>query len=144
MIPCQSIFGITNFDVAPDDWRFAVIMVGICVPFFLLTLLLLTRKGMELLKKMFKLTRQLVQTDPDNIRQLLNQGPLHNNQQSQSTPPVGGRRGALRRLTSFSVRTGSGLDDPLRPPGSPWSLLGKKRRREFDLEAQKVEESQIS
>jgi hypothetical protein len=40
----QSVFGITNFEFGDRDWQFIVIMVAVCVPFFLLIFLLRTHK----------------------------------------------------------------------------------------------------
>ncbi len=36
------VFGITTLDVRPTDWRFAVTLVAVCVPFFVLILVLQT------------------------------------------------------------------------------------------------------
>ncbi|KAH8886482.1 hypothetical protein GQ53DRAFT_657891 [Thozetella sp. PMI_491] len=47
-----SVFGITEFTIAADDWRFPVTMVSVCVPFFLLILVLQTRSGMDATKKL--------------------------------------------------------------------------------------------
>ncbi len=47
-----SVFGITQFDISADNWRFPVTMVSVCVPFFLLILVLQTRAGMDLAKKL--------------------------------------------------------------------------------------------
>ncbi|KAK0625298.1 hypothetical protein B0T17DRAFT_492557 [Bombardia bombarda] len=46
-----SVFGITTFDISAEDWRFPVTMVAVCVPFFLLIVMLQTRAGMEWVKK---------------------------------------------------------------------------------------------
>ncbi len=46
----QSVFGITNFDISPNDWRFPVTMVAICLPFFFFILVVQTNTGMKLLR----------------------------------------------------------------------------------------------
>ncbi|KAJ9148616.1 GTPase-activator protein for ras-like GTPase containing protein [Pleurostoma richardsiae] len=46
-----SVFGITEFTISASDWRFPVTMVAVCIPFFLLILILQTRAGMEAVKK---------------------------------------------------------------------------------------------
>ncbi|KAK2020602.1 hypothetical protein LX32DRAFT_647243 [Colletotrichum zoysiae] len=43
-----SVFGITEFTISPQDWRFAVTMVCVCVPFILALILLQTRAGYSL------------------------------------------------------------------------------------------------
>ncbi|KAK4242903.1 hypothetical protein C8A03DRAFT_39848 [Achaetomium macrosporum] len=41
------VFGITTFDITTKDWRFPVTMVSVCIPFFILILVLQTRAAME-------------------------------------------------------------------------------------------------
>ncbi|KAL0939562.1 GTPase-activator protein for ras-like GTPase containing protein [Colletotrichum truncatum] len=48
-----SVFGITEFDIPPQNWRFAVTMVCVCVPFILALILLQTRAGYSLAKHTF-------------------------------------------------------------------------------------------
>ncbi|KAK4111581.1 hypothetical protein N656DRAFT_141307 [Canariomyces notabilis] len=36
------VFGITEFDISPEDWRFAVTLVSVCIPFFILILVLVS------------------------------------------------------------------------------------------------------
>ncbi|KAL2023739.1 hypothetical protein VTK56DRAFT_1453 [Thermocarpiscus australiensis] len=45
------VFGITTFDIPADDWRFPVTMVSVCIPFFVLILVLQTRAAMEALRR---------------------------------------------------------------------------------------------
>ncbi|KLU84750.1 hypothetical protein MAPG_03786 [Magnaporthiopsis poae ATCC 64411] len=47
-----SVFGITEFNISPDDWRFATTMVCVCVPFFVLIVVLQTQAGMEMCKRL--------------------------------------------------------------------------------------------
>ncbi|KAK3942007.1 hypothetical protein QBC46DRAFT_83929 [Diplogelasinospora grovesii] len=46
-----SVFGITTFNISAEDWRFPVTMVSVCIPFFLLILILQTRAGMDAIKR---------------------------------------------------------------------------------------------
>ncbi|KAK1979665.1 hypothetical protein LZ30DRAFT_596412 [Colletotrichum cereale] len=48
-----SVFGITEFTIPPHDWRFAVTMVCVCVPFILALILLQTRAGYSLARHTF-------------------------------------------------------------------------------------------
>jgi len=43
----QSVFGITELPIPPSDWRFPVVMVSVCVPFFTIIIVLQTRAGMN-------------------------------------------------------------------------------------------------
>ncbi len=48
------VFGITTLDVSPTDWRFAVTLVAVCVPFFVLILVLQTpAAAMDLVRRGF-------------------------------------------------------------------------------------------
>ncbi|KAM0324841.1 hypothetical protein ACHAQA_007807 [Verticillium albo-atrum] len=47
-----SVFGITEFTIPPSDWRFAITMVCVCVPFILLLILLQTRTGYSLFQRL--------------------------------------------------------------------------------------------
>ncbi|KAF4453516.1 hypothetical protein F53441_3829 [Fusarium austroafricanum] len=47
-----SVFGMTVFTISPDDWRFALTMVLVCVPFMLLITLLQTRSFGLLVRKL--------------------------------------------------------------------------------------------
>jgi hypothetical protein len=47
----QGVFGITTFDVSVTDWRFPVTLVSVCIPFFILILVLQTRAAMDLVRK---------------------------------------------------------------------------------------------
>lgn len=38
-------------EIPPTDWRFAVIMVSVCIPFFILTSVLQTHAGMSLVER---------------------------------------------------------------------------------------------
>ncbi|KAM0278788.1 hypothetical protein ACHAQH_004979 [Verticillium albo-atrum] len=46
-----SVFGITEFTIPPSDFRFALTMVLVCVPFILLLILLQTRTGYSLFQR---------------------------------------------------------------------------------------------
>jgi hypothetical protein len=48
----QSIFGINTMQLTVHDWEFPTIMVIVCVPFFLLIFLLMTRRGMEAVRRL--------------------------------------------------------------------------------------------
>ncbi|OLN96068.1 hypothetical protein CCHL11_03181 [Colletotrichum chlorophyti] len=48
-----SVFGITEFTIPAQDWRFAVTMVCVCVPFIVVLILLQTRAGYVLAKHAF-------------------------------------------------------------------------------------------
>ncbi|OHW99619.1 CorA Mg2+ transport-like protein [Colletotrichum incanum] len=48
-----SVFGITEFTIPAQDWRFPVTMVCVCVPFILALILLQTRAGYSLAKHTF-------------------------------------------------------------------------------------------
>ncbi|KAF9873510.1 GTPase-activator protein for ras-like GTPase containing protein [Colletotrichum karsti] len=48
-----SVFGITEFTISPQDWRFAVTMVCVCVPFIIALILLQTRAGYSLARYTF-------------------------------------------------------------------------------------------
>lgn len=41
-----------TFTISPTDWRFAVTMVAVCVPFFILIFVLQTHAGMSLYKRL--------------------------------------------------------------------------------------------
>ncbi|KAK4192221.1 hypothetical protein QBC35DRAFT_373917 [Podospora australis] len=45
------VFGITTFDISAEDWRFPVTMVSVCIPFFILILVLQTRAAMMMVRK---------------------------------------------------------------------------------------------
>lgn len=47
----QSVFGIQTFTIRVEDWRFLATMLGVCIPFFVLILVLQTRPAMEAVKK---------------------------------------------------------------------------------------------
>ncbi|KAL8376027.1 hypothetical protein RB595_007235 [Gaeumannomyces hyphopodioides] len=47
-----SVFGITNFDLSPKDWQFVTTMLCVCVPFFVLIVVLQTQAGMEMCKRL--------------------------------------------------------------------------------------------
>ncbi|KAK3319918.1 hypothetical protein B0T19DRAFT_274589 [Cercophora scortea] len=46
---------MTAFDISASDWRFPVTMLSVCVPFFLLILILQTRTGLGAVKKFGRL-----------------------------------------------------------------------------------------
>ncbi|GKT55688.1 LOW QUALITY PROTEIN: GTPase-activator protein for Ras-like GTPase containing protein [Colletotrichum tofieldiae] len=48
-----SVFGMTEFTIPAQDWRFPVTMVCVCVPFILALILLQTRAGYSLAKHTF-------------------------------------------------------------------------------------------
>ncbi|KAJ0160993.1 hypothetical protein CTA2_6964 [Colletotrichum tanaceti] len=48
-----SVFGITEFTIPAQDWRFPVTMVCVCVPFILALILLQTRAGYSLARHTF-------------------------------------------------------------------------------------------
>ncbi|KXH51869.1 hypothetical protein CSIM01_10755 [Colletotrichum simmondsii] len=48
-----SVFGITEFTISPEDWRFPVTMVCVCVPFIVALILLQTRAGYSLARHTF-------------------------------------------------------------------------------------------
>lgn len=51
--PChKSVFGMQTFTISPTDWRFAVTMVAVCVPFFILIFVLQTHAGMSLYRRL--------------------------------------------------------------------------------------------
>ncbi|KXX80744.1 hypothetical protein MMYC01_203827 [Madurella mycetomatis] len=45
------VFGITTFDISATDWRFPVTMVSVCIPFFVLVLVLQTRAAMQMVRR---------------------------------------------------------------------------------------------
>lgn len=106
-----SVFGITEFTISANDWRFPVTMVSVCVPFFLLIFILQTRAGMRAIKALgdfiegnlgrwsdrsrsrherrLQLQQQLVQAAESQQLQL--------QQQQAATSAAGRRRMSLRR-----------------------------------------------
>lgn len=42
---------MNNMEIAPDDWRFVVTMIGVCVPFFVLIFIMQTHIGMSLFRR---------------------------------------------------------------------------------------------
>ena len=46
----QGVFGITTLTIPASDWRFPVTLVSVCIPFFVLILVLQTRAAMELVR----------------------------------------------------------------------------------------------
>jgi hypothetical protein len=46
------VFGITELHIPATDWRFAVTMVAVCIPFMILVFLLQTRLFTRMLRKM--------------------------------------------------------------------------------------------
>lgn len=48
----QSVFGMQTFTISPTDWRFAVTMIAVCVPFFILIFVLQTHAGMSLYRRL--------------------------------------------------------------------------------------------
>ncbi|KAJ4387895.1 hypothetical protein N0V93_008498 [Gnomoniopsis smithogilvyi] len=47
-----SVYGMQAFTIPPNDWRFAVTMVVVCVPFFVLIFVLQTHAGMSLYRRL--------------------------------------------------------------------------------------------
>lgn len=47
----QGVFGITTLTISPTDWRFPVTLVSVCIPFFILIMVLQTRAAMEAVRK---------------------------------------------------------------------------------------------
>jgi hypothetical protein len=64
----KSVFGMTEFHFPADDWRFPLVMICVCVPFFLLILALFTRTGMKLIKMFGAWVDSLF--NPDRVRRL--------------------------------------------------------------------------
>lgn len=107
----KSVFGITEFTISADDWRFPVTMVSVCVPFFLLIFILQTRAGMRAIKALgdfiegnlgrwsdrsrsrherrLQLQQQLVQAAESQ--------QLQQQQQAATSSSAGRRRMSLRR-----------------------------------------------
>ncbi|KAK1831254.1 hypothetical protein QBC39DRAFT_372136 [Podospora conica] len=46
-----SVFGIQTFTIRVEDWQFMATMLGVCIPFFVLILVLQTRPAMEMVRK---------------------------------------------------------------------------------------------
>ena len=56
----QGVFSITTLNIDYRDWRFAVTMVAVCVPFFFLIFVLQTRVGIDTAKKAGQLLNKKV------------------------------------------------------------------------------------
>ncbi|POS71483.1 hypothetical protein DHEL01_v210118 [Diaporthe helianthi] len=99
-----SVFGITEFTISADDWRFPVTMVGVCVPFFLLIFVLQTRAGMRAVRQIGDLIEGQVGRWSDGSlsrheRRLQLQQQLLQAAESQAAAVGGRRRMGLRRGT---------------------------------------------
>jgi len=55
-----SVFGITQFEISEKDWRFAVTMVSVCIPFFLLIVILQTQAAMQAVRRSGLVVRRWV------------------------------------------------------------------------------------
>lgn len=51
LTPSQGIFGMELINIAPTDWRFSVMMVSVCIPFFIVIFVIQTHAGMSLVKR---------------------------------------------------------------------------------------------
>ena len=69
----QGVFGITALEIPVTDWRFSVTLVSVCIPFFLLILVLQTHAAMNAVRKcgLFVETcfQRLLGPPPDHRRQ---------------------------------------------------------------------------
>ncbi|TQN73200.1 hypothetical protein CSHISOI_02280 [Colletotrichum shisoi] len=88
-----SVFGITEFTIPAQDWRFPVTMVCVCVPFILALILLQTRAGYSLARHTFAAL-----TWP--FRLLANDGAGDTFPPAIAMPAVEARPRRKRRLTS--------------------------------------------
>lgn len=109
----KSVFGITEFTISADDWRFPVTMVAVCVPFFLLTFILQTRAGMRAVKKLGDFVEGNMGRWNDHSRsrherrvQLQQQLVQAAEQQQQAPSLAAGRR---RRISLGKVKGGGNL-----------------------------------
>ncbi|KAE9572380.1 hypothetical protein CGCF415_v008555 [Colletotrichum fructicola] len=112
-----SVFGITEFTISPQDWRFAVTMVCVCVPFLIALIMLQTRAGYSLAKHTFAAFIW-------PFRYFIDTGTDDKIPPSVTMPPTETRPRRKRRLTSR------------RPPATPpdgtetqASWIGKLFRR---------------
>ncbi|KAK7745892.1 hypothetical protein SLS53_002611 [Cytospora paraplurivora] len=103
----KSVFGITEFTISANDWRFPVTMVSVCVPFFLLIFILQTRAGMRGVRRVGDLLERVLGRlrgrgrDGDERRLQLQQQLVQAAESKRSVvSPGGGRRGKMRRRVS--------------------------------------------
>ncbi|KAJ0114398.1 hypothetical protein J7T55_010787 [Diaporthe amygdali] len=135
-----SVFGITEFTISADDWRFPVTMVGVCVPFFLLIFILQTRGGMRAVRKIgdfieANMGRWSDRSRSRHERRLQLQQQLMQAAESQASA-VGGkrrmslRRGTKRRKTGIAGPQASGVINgvsvPVQQKGKWWVRLRGK------------------
>ncbi|WYZ34216.1 hypothetical protein EsH8_I_000492 [Colletotrichum jinshuiense] len=137
-----SVFGITEFTIPAEDWRFPVTMVCVCVPFVVLLILLQTRAG-------YSLAKHALAALAWPFRSFVNSGaeePLFPPTASVHAAEVKPRR--KRRLTSRrppaphasqpkqqQQQQQEGLDAGQRPwtSWSPWWRKRRRRRRRSNM-----------
>lgn len=90
----QSVFGMTEFSIPATDWRFAVTMVLVCVPFMLLISILQTRSFGLLLTKLSAIAALPRRLIAFILRRGLQEGEAPDN---RSTAALSQRRVRVRR-----------------------------------------------
>jgi hypothetical protein len=94
----QSVFGITELHLEPTDWRFPVVMVCVCVPFFVIITILQTRAGMNAVRKVGSTVDAFWNPDREHLlrvkkMQALAAKVVEENKQRKRTRSWRGRRG---------------------------------------------------
>ncbi|KAH6900206.1 cora-like Mg2+ transporter protein-domain-containing protein [Thelonectria olida] len=97
-----SVFGMTKFTIPADDWRFAVTMVLVCVPFMLLISLLQTRSFALVVSKL----GSAVTFPARQVASLLRRGTRDNPEvpDNRSTAALSQRRVRVRRAGKWTWR----------------------------------------
>ncbi|KAG9251223.1 uncharacterized protein F5Z01DRAFT_300937 [Emericellopsis atlantica] len=100
-----SVFGMTDFDIPANDWRFALVMVLVCVPFTILILLLQTRTFTLVLRKIAALSKKVASL-PVALHARMRE-PKEAVQDNWSTAPVAVKptMGRKRRLMALEVES---------------------------------------
>lgn len=115
-----SVFGITNFDISPEDWRFALTMVCVCVPFFVLILVLQTQAGMEMCKRLGDSLKGYFQGEDEQTK--------HRRElQSLAGRVDEGVRMATRAVTTVAGGAGDGGGNGRKQP----LLFGRRKKAEL-------------
>ncbi|KAF3763635.1 hypothetical protein M406DRAFT_323229 [Cryphonectria parasitica EP155] len=140
-----SIFGMETFKIPPTDWRFVVIMVTVCVPFFILVLVLQTDVGTRLwraLRHVFTMGldswRRRARTRREKRSQLQQAAMIR--RQSLCAPSADtGRQESLQMLNAN--KGGPAHPGMAPPPGEGgqqrWHWPGRRRTDE-SVESQRV------
>lgn len=115
----QSVFGMNVIEISPNDWRFVVTMIGVCVPFFILIFIMQTHAGMSLFRRVrlyvkgFGESRRQKATARREQRSQLQQTEMIR-RQSCATTVVAGKRESVWDFDSNAAACGGTAERSLR------------------------------